>query len=140
MKKVLQATRFSLLLAISASLMGMALACTSPKNQQQDKEREPVQILNSEDFPHLQEQLFALSIAQRPEDFAQTNQLDYKDGKVWVKIELKNAQEPLPPGYNIVTDTRVGNLVQAWIDLKELRKLSQEPQVEYVSPLQKPQP
>jgi hypothetical protein len=114
----------------------VAFSCNSP----QQKTEEPRQDLKTEDFPHLQEQLFALSIAQDPEKLAETLTLDYEKGKVWVKIELKSEQDSLPSGYTILVDTRSGNLVQAWVELTELRKLSQEPQIEYISPLQKPQP
>ncbi len=114
----------------------VAFSCNAP----QKKSEEPRQDLKAEDFPRLQEQLFALSIAQDPEQLAETLTLDYEKGKVWVKIALKSEQDSLPSGYTILVDTRSGNLVQAWVELTELRKLSQEPQIEYISPLQKPQP
>ncbi|MBI3459821.1 hypothetical protein HY009_02660 [Candidatus Acetothermia bacterium] len=99
-----------------------------------------MQTLKAADFPQLQEHLFELSIEKDPDKYAKTNLLDYQDGKVWVKLELKSETEPLPSGYQITVHARAGKDVEAQVDVKDLRKLSQEPQVEFIGQLQKPQP
>jgi len=81
-----------------------------------------------------------LSIEKDPAAYAKTNLLDYQDGKVWVKLELTSETEQLPSGYQITVHLRAGKYVEAQVDVKDLRKLSQEPRVEFISPLQKPQP
>ena len=124
---------------LGLTLVVLLLAITGC-GESQKKAEEPVQTLKAADFPHLQEHLFELSIDKDPAQYAEANLLDYKDGKVWVKLELKSETEQLPSGYPITVHVRAGKYFEALVDVKDLRKLSQEPQIEFISPLQKPQP
>ncbi len=132
--------RLSILALALFALSIFLISCNSQQNKSKDQKEDSVTNLKAEDFPHLQEQLFALSVADDPAGFAQKFLLDFKEGKIWVKLELKNEKEQLPSGYQIKEHARAGKYVEAQVEVKDLRKLSQEPQIEYISPLQKPLP
>lgn len=133
--------KHSLILALISLIVFAALtSCNSQKNKSANNKVENASNLKAEDFSHLQEQLFALSVADNPESYAQKFLLDFEDGKIWVKLQLKSDTESLPPGYAMTVHVRSGQFLEVQVELKDLRKLSQEPQVEYISPLQKPQP
>ena len=84
-----------------------------------------------EDYPNLESQLFQLATDKDPEKFAYTHNLKYQDGTVQVEIELKPG-EALPNGYTIQVEAQYENLIQARVSVKELLKLSKEPQIKFI--------
>jgi len=84
-----------------------------------------------EDYPNLESQLFQLATDKDPQKFAEIHNLKYKDGTVQVEIELKPGLS-LPSGYTIQVEAQYENLIQARVSLKDLLKLSNEPQIKYI--------
>ncbi len=82
--------------------------------------------------PNLESRLYNLTTATDPATYATDNGLYFADGKVRAVVELQNADTVLPSGYNAVTETRNGALVQALVPVAELCRLSNESQVRYV--------
>lgn len=85
------------------------------------------------DCPNLESRLYALSLASQPQEYARDHNLYYADGRVRVVIDLNSPNGELPAGYDIKEETRNDGLVQALVLLPDLCRLSNEPQVRYVS-------
>lgn len=92
----------------------------------------PETSIKQEDYPNLESRLFELSISKNPAEYAATYGLYYAEGLVRVVIELKSQDESLPAKYSIQVESHYENIVQALVPIKELRRLSNEPQVKYV--------
>jgi len=88
-------------------------------------------VYSQKDYPNLESQLFQLATDKNPEKFAYTHNLKYKDGLVQVEIELV-PEQALPAGYTIQVEAQYENLIQARVAVKDLLKLSKEPQIKFI--------
>lgn len=116
------------LLYLNLLLLSLALFVSACGRGPQQGEQT---VYRKEDYPNLESQLFQLATVKDPEKFAYTHNLKYKDGMVQVEIELVPGQA-LPGGYTIQVETQYENLVQARVAVKDLLKLSKEPQIKFI--------
>lgn len=100
----------------------------------------PSTIPKPADCPNLESRLYQLATAPDPADFASRNGLSYNDGAVRVVIELTGKDQDLLKGYSINVEMRSNDTVQASVGVKDLCKLSNEPQVKSIRVPFKPIP
>jgi hypothetical protein len=87
--------------------------------------------------PKLESRLYGLTAATDQVAYASANELYFANGRTRVVIELQQTDTALPSGYDIIVESRQGQLVQALVLVSDLCRMSNEPQVRFVrAPIQ----
>lgn len=79
----------------------------------------------------LEDKLYLLSKAENPQQFARQYGITLKESTVQVKVELNNPTYQLPKDFGIETG-RSGNMLEAWIKIDHLQKLSEQPEIKSI--------
>jgi hypothetical protein len=81
---------------------------------------------------NLESVLYQLSQSSNPVEFAKNHDIEVKDNRVRVIIELKNQTDTISPRFNITIESSDKNLVQALVPISNLIELSDEPYVNFI--------
>jgi hypothetical protein len=95
---------------------------------------------HSSECPNLESRLYDLTVAQDPENLAQTKGLFYENGATRVVIQLATpeADTSFLAEYGVQIETQTGSLVQALVPPERLCDLSNDPRVKFVREPQAP--
>lgn len=99
---------------------------------QVDEQAPPDLPNKSTECPKLESVLYQLTQAPAPESFAQQRGVELQAGMVRVVIDLSQADAPLPEGFGLQEERRVGRQVRVLAPLAQLCQLSEQAGVDFV--------
>jgi len=128
-------------------VLGLGFLLTGCNSNSQQKQEKPAQrpVLKIEDFPKLQKQLFELASAEKPEEYAKRANIELKDGRVQVVLEIAGAEWADDILWAIEAtggrvETKYENLIQASVPIEALLALAKHPRVIYLRLPARPEP
>ena len=123
------------LLSASVLVLLFVSGCNSPQNQ--GKSPQAVSSAQIEDFPKLQKQLFELATSEKTEEYVKRSNIEYKDGRVQIVIEVSGTEwiEDVVWAIDALDgqiETKLDTLVQARVSPDALLKLAKHPRVIFI--------